>query len=76
MYEITPYLKNLHLADKENWEQARFNAYVTAQINSTKKLQPTDIMAFPWDSKVTSNTSISNEDIERLKQKAKQYGKI
>lgn len=75
MYEIAPYIRNLHLKSKEGWEQARFGAYVTAQVNSTKKLKVTDIMEFPWEATTgkKGNTSISNEDIERLKNKAKQY---
>lgn len=57
----------------ESWEQTRLLAYITAQINSTKKLKPTDIISFSWDEESTGDTAISNEDIERLKNKAKQY---
>ena len=76
MYEIVPYIQNLHLRTKENWEQARLNAYITAQVNSSKKLKITDIMEFPWEkteAKKTGKTDISNEDIERLKNKAKKW---
>ena len=30
-------------------------------------------MQFTWDNDTTEETSISNEDIKRLKEKAKQY---
>lgn len=76
MYEITPYIKNLHLRSKEGWEQARLGAYITAQVNSKKKLKVTDILEFPWEKKEmkkTGITDISNEDIKRLRNKAKQY---
>lgn len=79
MYEITPYIRNIHLRSKESWEQARLGAYITAQVNSTKKLKVTDIMEFPWEKEFkerkmkTGVTSISNEDVERLKNKAKLY---
>lgn len=76
MYEIEPYIKNLHLRSKEDWEQARLGAYITAQVNSTKKLKITDIIEFPWEKKEmkkTGKTDISNEDIERLRNKAKQW---
>ena len=63
MYELEPLISNLHKKDRNSWEQARMIAYVIAQCNSTKKLKPTDIMQFTWD----------NEDIKRLKEKAKQY---
>lgn len=77
MYEITPYIRNIHLRSKESWEQARLGAYVTAQVNSTKKLKVTDIMEFPWEKSNNMNktgiTDISNEDVERLRNKAKKY---
>lgn len=79
MYEITPYIRNIHLRSKESWEQARLGAYVTAQVNSTKKIKVTDIIEFPWEKEYkakqmkTGIKSISNEDVERLKSKAKQY---
>lgn len=73
MYELEPLISNLHRKDRNSWEQARMVAYVIAQCNSTKKLKPTDIMQFTWDSDTIGETSISNEDIKRLKEKAKQY---
>lgn len=72
MYELEPLISNIHKKNKESWEQTRLLAYITAQVNSTKKLKPTDIISFSWDDE-TGDTAISNEDIERLKNKAKQY---
>lgn len=71
MYEIGDLLKGLSTKNKESWEQTRFISYITAQVNSTKKLKPTDILKFSWDID-TKDTYISNEDIERLKNKSKQ----
>lgn len=46
-----------------------------AQTNSTKKLKVGDIMKFSWDEQMyTGITEISNDDVERLKEKAKIYG--
>ena len=73
MYELEPLISNLHKKDRNSWEQARMVAYVIAQCNSTKKLKPTDIMQFSWDDDTTGETSISNENIKRLREKAKQY---
>lgn len=73
MYELEPLISNIHKKNKESWEQTRLLAYITAQVNSTKKLQPTDIISFSWDEDSTGETTISNEDVQRLKQKAKQY---
>lgn len=73
-YEIPTLVKGMNLKNKESWEQTRFISYITAQVNSTKKLKPTDILKFSWDSDTgNKDTYISNEDIERLKLKSKQY---
>ena len=72
MYELEPLISNIHKRNKESWEQTRLLAYIIAQVNSTKKLKPTDIISFSWDND-TSDTAISNEDVQRLKNKAKQY---
>ena len=48
--------------------------YVVAQVNSKKHLKLQDIMHFPWDSERV-NTTISDEDIKRLKEKAKRIEK-
>lgn len=73
MYEIEPLVSSLLLRHKESWEQTRILAYILAQVNSTKKLKPTDILSFTWDKEEVGNTAISNEDVERLKNKALKY---
>lgn len=73
-YEIEVLFKHLYLRNRESWEQTRLNAYIVAQVNSKKKLKPEDIIRFPWEDTSQHITAISNEDIERLKEKAKQYG--
>lgn len=73
MYEIEPLISNIHKKNKESWEQARLISYVMVQCNSSKKLKPTDIIKFCWDEEDSTSTSISNDDIRRLKEKAKQY---
>ena len=73
MYELEPLISNIHKKNKESWEQTRLLAYITAQVYSKKKLQPTDIISFSWDEDSTGVTTISNEDVQRLKEKAKQY---
>ena len=72
-YEVDSCLKGLSNKNKTGWEQTRFIGYITAQTQSTKKLKPTDILSFDWDKEVDSKKSaITNEDIERLKEKVKQ----
>ena len=73
MYELSSLLKNIFKKNRESWEQARMISYVIAQSNSTKQLKPIDILKFSWDEKVPDNDiSISNEDINRLREKSKQ----
>ena len=47
---------------------------LAAQINSRKQLKLTDILKFPWDAD-TAPTTISDDDIKRLREKAKAIGK-
>lgn len=73
MYEVRAAMKYQHFAYKDSWEQSRMIAYIIAQCNSTKKLNPADIMKFYWEKPDEDVTFISNSDIDRLKEKAKQY---
>lgn len=54
---------------KSEWEQTRFLAYITAQVNSTKKLKPTDILSFDWD----KDSVASDIDIAEIKRKRDEY---
>lgn len=75
MYEVQPLITYMHLKYRDSWEQSRMIAYIIAQVNSRKKLNPTDIIKFAWDNEeeINKETSISNEDLERLRKKAKEY---
>lgn len=75
MYEVQPLITSMHLKHRDSWEQSRMIAYIIAQVNSRKKLNPTDIIKFAWDNEedVNKENSISNDDIERLRKKAKEY---
>lgn len=73
-YELDIILSMLEYTTKQDWEQTRFQSYITAQSQSTKKLQITDVLKFSWDNEATNkenkNTTITKEDIDRLKRKA------
>lgn len=58
----------------ESWEQTRMIAYIIAQCNSTKKIKLTDIIRFDWDNKI--DNTMNEEDIQRMKEKAKQMEDI
>lgn len=69
-WEVQDIYNNLQYVDCATWEQTRWLMYVIAQVNSRKQLKVTDILKFPWDGGGEA-TTISKEDIERLRKKAK-----
>lgn len=72
-YEINAIMKYEYYSTMDNWEAARMITYMIAQTNSKKKLTFQDIVKFYWEEEQEQHdTSISKEDIERLKIKAKQ----
>lgn len=77
-YEVDFLLQNIPFADKNSWEQIRFNVYSIAQMFSKKQLKPSDILKFEWDNTIEpdvpdiANHDISNSDIQRLKEISKQ----
>ena len=75
-YEVDSCLNGLECKNKNGWEQTRFLSYITAQVNSSKKLKPTDILSFKWDKPEDTGTSITSEDIQRLKDKASKTLKL
>ena len=74
MYEAQVAMKYGFYANKDLWEANRLTAYITAQVNSRKKLNVTDLVTFPWEEDIkNTDTSISKEDIERLQKQAENY---
>ena len=71
LYEAKALLKYSDYSSRDSWEQSRLVAYLIAQTNSTKKMKPSDIIKFSWDNE--EHTGISNDEIERLRNKAKAY---
>lgn len=78
MYEVRAIMKYQYYAHKDEWESSRLIAYLIAQTNSKRKLSFTDIVKFHWEKEEESEeeTTISKEEIERLKREADQYYKI
>jgi hypothetical protein len=75
-YEINAILKYGYYREMDGWEQARLNAYMTAQVNSKKRLKFDDICKFYWEEeeeKEKHTKTISEEDIKRLRNKAQNY---
>ena len=70
-YEIEALLENLWMKNKESWEQTRVQAYITAQTQSTKKIDMNDMMSFPWEKKV-EKVEDTQEDIEMMRKEMKE----
>lgn len=66
-WEISMFADCLGDAEREAWERTRFEAYITAQMNSPKKLKPTDIKKFDWDNEEHGVTT--KEQFEEYKRK-------
>lgn len=73
-WEVYDIYSMLQYADSTSWEQTRWLMYVIAQVNSRKQLKVTDILKFSWDD-VQKNTRITDDEIQRLKEKADVIGK-
>ena len=70
-YEIETLIDNLWMKNKESWEQTRVQAYITAQTQSTKKIDMNDMMSFPWEKKV-EKVEDTPEDIEMMRKEMKE----
>ena len=71
--EVESFLDGLNRRNRESLEQTRLLGYIIAQSNSTKTLKQTDILRFPWDEEEKKDTSVTNEDMKRLRAKAKAF---
>lgn len=74
-WELNDIVSNIPYVDRNIWETSRMQAYVTAQVNSRKKLELQDICKFKWEesSEEENDIEISDSDIERLKKLSKQW---
>ena len=71
-------ISNLEYYERPEWERTRFQTYCNLQKSSSKRLSPTDLIAFPWEKEESSTEQINGnsepltkEDIQRLKEQAK-----
>lgn len=71
-YELYDIIDNLQYLDRNDWERTRLSVYSNVQMNTKKKITPKDILTFPWENEPEEVVNdISNEDIQRLKEKSK-----
>lgn len=62
--ELPALLQYGYYAEKDNWEQTRFMAWITAQMNSTKKIKMEDIIKFTWENEQPQQLR-SKEDLKK-----------
>lgn len=76
MYEIRALMKYEYFTKKDEWEQSRLIAWIIAQVNSKNRLKMEDVTKFYWETEEEEkDTSMSREDLVRLREKAEEYKK-
>lgn len=70
--EVESFIDGLNRRNREAWEQTRLLGFIIAQSNSTKTLKQTDILRFPWDEEEKKDMSVTDEEMQRLRAKAKE----
>lgn len=78
-YELYEIIDNLQYLDRNDWERTRLSIYSNVQMNTKKKLNPKEILTFPWENEHVNekvNIEITNDEIQRLRDKSKAIGKI
>ena len=81
LWEINNIVENIPYTDRSLWESQRLVTYAVAKANFKGIGGMTDFIQFPWDVKQTTtktkpkpaDTSISNEDIARLRGLAQKF---
>lgn len=74
--EVETFLTGFNLRNREAWEQTRIIGYIIAQSNSMKKLEQTDILRFPWDEEDKEAVTVTDDEMKRLREKAKQVERM
>lgn len=67
-YEIECLIDNMWRKDKVSWEQTRTVAYVTAQCQTTKKIDMESMMSFPWEKSVVNDLPTLEEREEMIRE--------
>ena len=68
LYEMVALIDNLWMKDRTSWEQTRTISYITAQCQSTKKLDPMELMPFTWDRKEEKHIDTQEEKDEMMRE--------
>ena len=80
LWEIDNIIDNIPYTDRNMWESSRLNSWTIAKANFKGVGKMTEFIPLPWEKtkikpKQKADTSISNEDVERLRNLAKTFEK-
>ena len=77
MYECEQILKQIDDTARQEWERARMQMWIVAQVNSTSEIDIQDVMHLPWDDSTEDDEptdEITRElELESLRKTAKEY---
>ena len=68
LYEMVALIDNIWMRNKEDWEQTRTIGYITAQCQSTKRLDPLELIPLPWDRKEEKHVDTEEEKDEMYRE--------
>lgn len=76
-WEVNTLIELIPYADRNEWEMCRQQLYLTAQVNSKKKLKPKDIMSFVWEQPIkVKHEAPTNEEINKARDMALSFEKM
>lgn len=74
LWEIDNIIDNLPYTDRNLWESSRLNSYTIAKANFKGIGKITDYISFPWEkNQPKGDTSITNEEVDRLRNLAQKF---
>ena len=76
-WEVNTLIECIPYVNRNEWEMCRQQIYITAQVNSKKRLKPKDIMEFAWEKPVkVKHETPTNEEISKARNMAKSFEEI
>ncbi|OAV76243.1 hypothetical protein Barb7_00098 [Bacteroidales bacterium Barb7] len=66
LWEVGMMMEGVYMKNRDVWEANRMTAYITAQVNSKKRLKPRSIIEFPWEKETLKNEIKVATDPDRL----------
>lgn len=71
--EMSDYLEGMEKNNQDEWEKIRMLMYTIVQVNNTDRIEPSDVISFPWEK--TAEKQDDSGDIEELRKRAENFKK-